>query len=417
MAPLIAHHGPIMALTHSALQALKPRDKNYAVSDRDGLFIEVLTSGAMVWRYKYRFAGKREKLTIGPYPAIGLAQARTLRNEAAALLALGQSPAREKQSSKARQRLDAARATRFEELAQRWFAQEVAPRSAGWQYNVQNWLKLDIYPALGQRDPRTITRDQIDAVIQKVVKRGAPNSAAKVQAILKKIFQYAEDEHEVDGDPTAKIKPVKTPDATNHRPLAIKEIKPFLLALDADEGRLVSKLAIRLLMLTLTRKDELRLAKWPEFDLDNGIWEIPGHRMKGRRDHLVFLSRQVIDILEQLKPLSYLDGYIFPGHSTRSKPIGHTTINSVIDRLEINGGRFVPHGFRATASTIFNEAGFRHDAIERQLAHVETNRVRAVYNKAEYAQERQRMLQWWADYIDSLKQGSNVIPLKANRTS
>jgi integrase len=408
---------PFMALTRTALQALKPRDKNYSVTDRDGLFIEALTSGSMVWRYKYHFAGKREKVTLGPYPEIGLAKARTLRNEAAELLALGKSPAKEKQSNKAKQRADAVRATTFEKLAERWFADEVAPKSEGWQYNARNWLKLDIYPALGKHDPRTITKEQVEAVIQKVVKRGSPNSAAKVQAILKKIFQYAEDENEIEENATVKIKPVKTPDVANHRPLAIKEIRPFLLALDADEGRLVSKLAIRLLMLTLTRKDELRLAKWPEFDLDNGIWEIPGHRMKGGRDHLVFLSRQVIEILEQLKPFSRPDGYILRGHSTRSKPIGHTTLNSVIDRLEFNGGRFVPHGFRSTASTILNEAGFRHDAIERQLAHVEPNKVRAVYNKAEYAEERQRMLQWWADYIESLKQGSNVIPLRANSTS
>jgi integrase len=406
-----------MTLTYTALQALKPKEKDYPVTDRDGLIIDVLTSGSMIWRYRYRFDGKRRRFTIGPYPDIGLADARKQRDKAAELVAQGIDPSKNKQAEKAQRKVEAARAFTFEQLAEGWFEADVAPMSESWRYNVRNWLKSDIYPAVGKLDPRTITKDHIEAVIQKVMKRGSPNSAAKIRVIFKKIFAYAEDENEITVDPTVKIKPVKTPDTENHRPLSIKEIKPFLLALDADEGRLVSKLAIRLLMLTLTRKDELRLAKWTEFDFENGVWEIPAHRMKGRRDHLVFLCRQTIEILNQLKPLSREDGYILPGNSTQSKPIGHTTINSVIDRLEINGGRFVPHGFRSTASTVLNEAGFRHDAVERQLAHIDPNKVRAVYNKAEYAQERREMLQWWADYIDSLKQGSNVIPIHAKRTA
>ena len=170
-------------------------------------------------------------------------------------------------------------------------------------------------------------------------------------------------------------------------------------------------------MLTLTRKDELRLAKWPEFDFENRVWSIPAHRMKMRDPHRVYLSDQAIDLLEQLKPLSRPDGFILPNNSTASKPIGHTTINNVIDRLEFNGARFVPHGLRATASSILNEAGFRFDVIERQLAHRDRNKVRAIYNQAEYAEERREMLQWWANYIDSLKGGSNVVPINARRVA
>jgi integrase len=317
-----------MALNHTALQALKPKEKDYSVTDRDGLVIDVLATGSMIWRYRYRIDGKRRKLTIGPYPEIGLADARKKRNEAAQLVAQGIDPSKEKQAAKVKRKVEAARAFTFEKLAEKWFDADVAPMSESWQYNVRNWLKSDMYPILGELDPRAITKDHVETVIQKALKRGSPNSAAKIRTILKKIFKFAEDENEIENDPTAKLKLVKTPDTTNHRPLAIKEIKPFLLALDADEGRLVSKLALRLLMLTLTRKDELRLAKWTEFDFENGVWEIPAHRMKGRRDHLVFLSRQVVEILDQLKPLSRPDGYILPGNSTQSKPIGHTTINT-----------------------------------------------------------------------------------------
>lgn len=404
-----------MALTHTALQALKPKDKNYSVTDRDGLFIEVLTSGSMVWRYKYYLNGKREKLTIGRYPEIGLAKAREMRNDAAELVALGKSPAKTKQSHKVRQKVEAARASDFKQLAERWFADDVAHKSEAWSYSVRNWLKLDLYPAIGAKDPREIDEDDIDAILEKVVKRGSPASANKVRMICSKVFEYGVGKRELTANPAMRIKPVKMPETQSHRALGLKEIKPFLHALENVDTRPINKIAIQLLLLTFTRKDELRLAKWSEFDMDGGVWEIPAHRMKMRDPHRVYLSRQAIDLLEQLRPQVGRSEYLFPNNSTISKPIGHTTINNVIDRLEIDGARFVPHGFRATASSILNEAGFRHDVIERQLAHKDRNKVRAVYNQAEYAHERRDMLQWWADYIDSLKQGSKVIPINARR--
>lgn len=406
-----------MALTHTALQALKPKAKNYSVTDRDGLFIEVLTSGSMVWRYKYHLNGKREKVTIGRYPEIGLAKARELRNDAAELVALGKSPAKAKQENKVKQKVEAARASDLKSLAQRWFADEVNHKSDGWKYTVENWLKLDIYPAIGGRDPREITEDDIDAILAKIIRRGSPSSANKVRSICSQVFEYGIGKREIAANPAARVKPVKTPETQNHRALGVKEIAPFLLALEKVDTRPINKLAIQILLLTFTRKDELRLAKWEEFDLDNGVWEIPAHRMKMREAHRVYLSRQVVALLEQLRSLSGHSEYLLPNFSVKIKPIGHTTINNVIDRLEINGARFVPHGFRATASSILNEAGFRYDVIERQLAHKERNKVRATYNQAEYAHERREMLQWWADYVDSLKQGSNVIPINARRSA
>jgi integrase len=368
-----------------------------------------------VWRFKYHFADKREKLTIGRYPEIGLARARELRDEAAALLAEGRSPAKEKQANKITQRIDSARAFTFGKLAEQWFDEDISSKSENWQYNVRNWLKLDIYPDLAELDPRSITEDHIEAVLAKIIKRGAPNSANKVRTICSHIFDFGKRKREVNGNPAAQLAPIKTPETQSHRALTVREIKPFLEALDADNGRLISKIAIELLMLTLTRKDELRLAKWPEFDLENGVWEIPAHRMKMRDPHRVYLSRQAGDLLQKLKPFSREDGFILPSNYTLSKPMGHTTINSVIDRLEINGTRFVPHGLRATASSILNEANFRYDVIERQLAHRDRNKVRSIYNQAEYAHERREMLQWWADYVDSLKRGSNVVPINARR--
>lgn len=408
-------YGSTMALNHTQLRALKPRDKAYKVTDRDGLYIEVMPSGATSWRFQYRLHGKREKLTIGPYPEIGLADARKMRDAAAALVALGKSPAKEKQAAKTAAKVEAARAENFKDLAERWYAVEVAGRSESWSYTVKNWLKLDIYPAIGQRDARTITPKDIEDIVKKVIARGSPNSAVKIRSICIKVFQYGIDHGFLEENPAAQLKSISTPETQSHRALGVKEVKPFLVALDAVGALESNKIAIRLLMLTLTRKDELRLAKWTEFDQENGVWEIPAHRMKMRKPHRVYLSRQAVALLEQLKPLSRGSEFILPNNSTISKPIGHTTLNGIIDRLDIDGARFVPHGFRATASSILNEANFRHDVIERQLAHTEPNRVRAVYNQAEYAHERREMLQWWADYIDSLKSGSNVIPINARQ--
>ena len=404
-----------MALTNTALLALKPKDKNYTVTDRDGLYIEVLTSGSMVWRYKYYFQSKREKLTIGKYPAIGLAQARTLRSEAAGLLASGSSPAKAKQTEKTAQRVEAARANTFLELSERWFADDVTPMSESWRYTVRNWLQLDIYPAIGPKDPRHIVKADIEAILAKVVARNAPSSANKVRTICSKVFEYAIAKEEIELNPVLRIAPSKAPETQNHRALGVAEIGPFLHQVDEIDTRLGNKIAIQLLLLTFTRKDELRLAQWAEFDLENSVWVIPAHRMKMREAHKVFLSSQALALLQQLRSLAGSSVYVLPNQSTSLKPIGHTTINSVIDRLDINGARFVPHGFRATASSILNEAGFRYDVIERQLAHKDRNKVRATYNQAEYAHERRDMLQWWADYVESLRHGSNIIPINARR--
>jgi integrase len=415
MAPGSSNMALHMALNDSKLKSLKPKDKPYKITDRDGLFIDVLPSGVMTWRFQYHLNSKREKVTFGRFPEIGLAAARKMRNEAAALVAIGQSPARGKQADKDAAKIEAGKSSTFKDLSERWFADDVAFKSEKWQYSVLNWLKLDILPRIGEMRPTDILERDITAIVSAVVARGSPASANKVRVICLQIFRYAVRKKEVAGNPAIDIEVVATPNAKNHRALGVEEIGPFLLALDAIGAKEVNKLAIKLMLLTFTRKNEMRLAKWAEFDLENGVWEIPAHRMKMRQAHRVYLSQQVLGLLDQLKPLAFGGKFLFSNNSTLSRPIGHTTINSIIDRLDIGGARFVPHGFRATASSILNEANFRPDVIEKQLAHKAVNRVRAVYNQAEYGQERREMLQWWADYVDGLKGGSNVIPINARR--
>lgn len=405
-----------MTLTHTQLQALRPKAKPFKKSDRDGLYVEVLPSGAITWRFQYYFHGKREKVTFGRYPDLGLADARKRRDEAAALLAAGTSPARAKQEGKLELRAEAARASTFEKLAERWFAEDVSGRSQKWQYTIRLWLERDIYPAIGTLDPRAITSADVAKLVDAAVSRGAPASANKLRTICLQIFDYAIDRDELAANPATKVRRVKTPDSKSHRALTSYEIRPFLEALDAASSRTANKIAIRMMLLTLCRKDEVRSAKWSEFDLANAVWEIPAERMKMRRAHRVYLSRQVLKLLDELKPLSHGSDFLFPHSTFLTKPIGLSTINYVFDRLNLAGARFVPHGFRATASSILNEANFRHDVIERQLAHKEPNEVRAVYNQAEYAHERRDMLQWWADYVETLQDGANVVPINARRS-
>lgn len=405
-----------MSLNTTQLRALKPKDKPYKVTDRDGLYVEVLPSGSMSWRYQYYYNGKREKLTLGRYPALGLADARKLRDEAEACLAKGESPAGTKQADKRAIREEAARAPKFEDLCERWFAEQCANSSPKWRYTVQNWLKLDILPAFATRRPADITADDVQALIRKVVGRGSPSSAAKIRILCHQIFRYAVDKGELSDSPMAKVPEVNTPPTQSHRPLDVYEIGPFLKGLDADGARESTKIAIKMLLLTFTRKDELRLARWSEFDLENGVWLIPGHRMKTRLPHRVYLARQTVALLEQLKPLSFGSELLFPQPNKLQNAIGHTTINSTVLRIVVNGARFVPHGFRATASSILNEAGFRPDVIERQLAHKEANKIRAVYNRAEYAGERREMMQWWGDYVDALHAGTAQPPHLARRS-
>ena len=405
-----------MSLNSAQLRALKPKDKPFKLTDRDGLYVEVLPSGSMSWRYQYNFNGKREKLTLGRYPALGLADARRLRDEAEACLARGVSPAEAKQEEKRAAREAAARAPDFESLCERWYEEDCKNLSANWRYTVQNWLKLDILPALGTMRLADVTASDIQALIGRVVGRGAPNSAAKVRMLCHQIFRYAVEKGELAESPMTKVPAVNTPPVQSHRPLEFFEVGPFLRALDEDAGREQVKIAIKLLLLTFTRKDELRLARWDEFDLRNAVWLIPGHRMKARSPHRVYLARQVLALLEQLKPLSSGSELLFPQPNSPRHAIGHTTINSTVLRIAVNGARFVPHGFRATASSILNEAGFRADVIERQLAHKESNKIRAVYNRAEYAGERQEMMQWWADYVDALRDGTAQPPYLARRS-
>lgn len=404
-------------LTFTALQALKPRAKAYKVTDGGGLFVEVLPTATMVWRYQFLLHGKRSKVTLGVYRSAGdpkthvqmsLDDARDEHRRLKARVRVGENPAIIKQLEKRASRYVKDEVRTVEQLFEQWLAYG---KSESTRRTLEGWWENDIKPSIGTRYINTVAPQDVEAIVARVEDRGSPASAAKVAATLRQLFKFGVEAKLASANPAAGLKPSVAARTVSHRPLEKDEIGPFLRAVSTDGAREINKLAIRLLMLTLTRKDEMRLAKWPEFDLKNSEWKIPAHRMKMGDAHTVYLSRQAVAALHRLRELGMGSEFVLPNVSSRARPIGHTTLNSVIDRLDIKGGRFVPHGFRATASSLLNERGFRADVIEKALAHESGRKTsRGIYNRATYASERAHMLQWWADYLDTLEQGHNVSP-------
>lgn len=408
-----------MSLTDARLRNAKGRDRPYKLSDQGGLFAEVLparpgaTKATKVFRYQYRLNGRREKVTIGAYPAISLAEARERHTEYRKLVAAGSSPAREKQ----RQKDDTIKAETLEQFADLWLkANESRPT---WRACQKQWLDRDIYPTLGKYKLEEIEPNAILDLLDRIKARGAAHSAMRVRGILSQIFQFAIARQKARTNPVLAIpaKIICKPEGRD-RTLDPAEIRRFLQALDASGAEEQNKIALRLLLLTLARKSELRLAQWAHVDLDRAVWEIPAEHMKMKRPHIVYLSQQAVDLFRRLKEIARESPLVLPGAKNRNRPCGQPTLNAVLYAIEHAAlrkkeewKRFTVHDLRRTASTLLHEAGFRPDIIEKCLAH-EIKGVRGVYNRAEYADQRREMLQQWADMVDEFERGSKVIPLR-----
>lgn len=402
-----------MALVDTKLRNLKARSKAYKLSDSGGLFAEVLPSGSVAWRYQYRLNGRREKVTIGSYPEISLTDARAKHREYRSLLAKGQSPARARQREKA----DDAEADTLEEFAKRWLDKNASRPK--WRACQEQWLTRDIYPALGKRKLAEIEHSQILDLLDGIVDRGAKHSAMRVRGILSQIFQYAIGRQKVSSNPVRDIPAGDycKPEARD-RTLDSAEIRRFLQHLDACGAEEQNKIALRLLLLTLVRKTELRIAEWAHVDLDRAVWEIPAEHMKMKRPHVVYLSQQAVTLFRRLKTLAGDSPLVLPGARNRKQPCGQPTLNAVLYAIEHAAlrnkkewKRFTVHDLRRTASTLLHEAGFRPDVIEKCLAH-NIKGVAGTYNRAEYADQRREMLQQWADMVEQFERGSKVVPLR-----
>lgn len=402
-----------MPLTDQAIKAAKPKDKPYRLTDERGMYLEVHPNGSRYWRLKYRYAGKEKRLAIGVYPEVSLKEARNLRDEARKQLSNGVDPSEEKRRQRRHRSVLAANS--FEVVAREWHNYQKGRWSPGHADRVIKALEKDAFPRIGKRPIAEITAADLLEVIRAVEKRDALDVASRLLQRCSSVFRYAIQTDRAESNPANDLQgALKTRKVTHRRALSRAELPEFLERLEAYEGQTLTRLALRLIVLTFVRSRELRGARWEEFDLNEGMWRIPAERMKMKRDHLVPLSKQAVATLKEVQALTGSYELAFPNQADLKKTMSENTLIYALYRMGYHK-RATVHGFRATASTILNESGFNHDAIERQLAHAERNKVRAAYHRSEYLEDRKLMMQWWADFLDGLATSSNVVPLLAGK--
>ncbi|MCA1805693.1 MAG: tyrosine-type recombinase/integrase [Xanthomonadaceae bacterium] len=394
-----------MALTDTKLRTLQPREKSYSISDSGGLFIEVMPGGKRVWRLRYRFNGRQEKVSLGEYPSYSLAEARRWREECRSKVAKGESPMREKKKAKT----DGKAQQTVEAFSGIWIS-EVVEKNVREPRNIRRMLNKDILPAIGNMRLAEVTVTDVMAITDRIKARGSDQMALQTRNTLKRLFAYAIAREKVRFNPAAALEARYIATAKS-RDVALTsvEIGKLLRAIYASSMRRSNKLALHLLILCMVRKSELLDAKWEEIDFEKAEWTIPAERMKKDRPHIVYLSTPALAMFEELQFLASCSDYVLPSRSSLRKPISKTTLNAAIRSLDHGVRDFVIHDFRRTASTHLHEAGFNSDWIEKALAH-EQKGVRGIYNRAEYATQRREMLQWWAEFVDAqIEEGRKVV--------
>lgn len=396
-----------MKLNARTVDTSKAKDKAYKLSDGGGLYLLVNTNGSRYWRLKYRVAGKEKLLALGVYPDVSLADARAKRDEAKRTLAAGGDPGEVKQTEKQAKIL--AVSNSFEALAIEWHEHKRPNWSQGYASDILEYLQKDVFPFIGKRAIAEIKAAEMLLVLRKMEQRGVLDKLKKTRQACRQIFTYAVITGRAEHNPVTDLAgALKAPKQKHFPHLLTEQIGGFLRALSEYTGSKVTQNATRLLMLTGTRTIELRAAEWAEFDLEKGIWQIPAERMKMRRPHVVPLSIQAKSLLEEIHQLTGRGRYVFPGRNDAGKTMSEASINQVIKRIGYDG-KATGHGFRHTMSTILHEQGYNTAWIETQLAHADKNSIRGTYNHAQYLDGRREMLQWYADYMDALEKGENVV--------
>ncbi len=401
-----------MPLTDTAIRKVKPAAKPQRLFDGGGLYLEVSPAGGKLWRLKYRHGGKEKRLALGAYPDTGLANARDKREAARKLLAAGVDPAEQRKARKAAGEERAANS--FAVIAAEWLALQ-KPRMAAATLDKAQWtFDEQVNPWIGSRPIAEIDAPEVLKLLRRIEQRGAHETAHRTKQRCGQVFRYAIATGRARHDPTADLRGALAPVVSTSRAAITDPLKvgDLLRAIATYQGSFVTKCALRLAPLVFVRPGELRKAEWTEIDLDGSQWRIPAARMKMREEHIVPLAPQAVAILRELHPLTGRGQYVFPSHRGTSRTMSENTVNAALRYMGFDKDTMCGHGFRALASTRLNEMGWAPDVIERQLAHAERNKVRAAYNRAQYLDERTRMMTAWADYLDALKAGGNVIPMK-----
>lgn len=396
-----------VSLTDTKVRNAKPAEKPFKLQDGHGLYLDVRPSGAKIWRCRYWITPQKDGIyTIGEYPAVPLADARKAREWAREQVKLGLNPTIVKQAEKAR-RIDEAADT-FEAVALEWVEHNREHWSARYCSQADHYLKIDVFPHIGSLPIRSVEAAHLLPIIKRVEKRGASTIAKLIRQWAGQIFRYAVSSGRASGDPSTALKGALKRRQIRHNPPLSKDNIPVLLKkLDDYGGYISTRIAVRLMLLTFTRTQELRMAEWVEFDLEGAEWRIPAERMKMAKHmlpgevHIVPLSRQAVSLLGELHTITGGRDFLLPNLRKPNSCMSGTTINRVLERLGF-AGEFSGHGFRSTASTFLHELGYDEKVIDRQLAHAERNKVKAAYNHAEYLPKRREMMQAWADWIDEL---------------
>jgi integrase len=393
---------PSDKLTELGVRKAKPSSKPKKFSDGGGLFLLLHPSGSKYWRMKYRFIGKEKLLAFGVWPEVSLTEARKKRNEAKQLIKSGKDPSAAKKNLKVSQKV--AQSNTFGSVTEEWLEIKQKEWKSPYFDDVKSSIEIHLLPDLSQRPIEDITSSEILSVLKKIEEQGKLEVASRSRQKCGAIFTYANLRQLCTSNPVSILKgALASPKKKKFNSLSPKDLPQFLVKLDEYDGAIITKLALRFVLLTFARTVEIRFANWNEFDLEDEepIWRIPEEKMKMGREHVVPLSSQALVVLKEVRRFTQGDKYIFNQLNNPNKPMSENTMLYAMYRMGYHS-RATVHGLRATMSTLLNEKGHNPDVIEHLLSHQESNKVRAAYNRAEYLSERRITLQWLADHLDSL---------------
>jgi len=401
---------PTNQLTELSIKQAKPKKKQYKLTDGEGMYLRVYPNGSKYWQLQFWFEGKQKILSFGVWPDISLKEARDKRFVAKKIIKEGINPIEEKKeilkSHNFIQEEEKLReTTTFNMVAKEWFSRQSLQWTERHSRGVLSSLNMHVYPDLGEMPISSISKQDIISTLRKLEAEGKNETCYRIRQKIESIFSYAEIEGHCTGNPAKDLQQILTkPQPKSHNSLPISVLPEFLKKMNEDKAAApTTLLAMKFIILTFVRTQELRFADWKEFDIDSSepLWVIPADRMKMKKIHHVPLSRQAVNILNEIQQFSGKIGYVFPQYYNSKKAMSENTLLYFSNRLGY-AGRNTIHGFRSVVSTVLNESMKWHpDVIERQLAHQESNKVRKAYNRAEHLEERRKMMEWWSDYIDA----------------
>ena len=414
-----------LILSNATIKAIKSNDPRRRLSDGDGLYLRLFVNGGShAWRFDYTFDGRRNTLSLGTYPTTTLSAARQKAEEARRVVDRGADPSQLRKAARAKvvERREAATRAEaglppvdsFEAVAREWYEKNAPNWAATHSEKIIRRLERDVFPWIGKKPVASIRPADLLELLRRVESRGAIETTHRVQQNCGQVFRYAVATARAESDPSRDLRGALTPWKPEHYATLTdpREVGRLLRDIESYEGSFATKCAMSLAPMLFVRPGELRRAEWSEIDLDKGEWRIPAAKMKGRVLHIVPLAKQAVRILAELKPLTERSAWVFPGVRTNGEPMSDNTVNAALRRLGYDRTTLTAHGFRGMASTMLHEQGWASDVIERQLSHAERNSVKAAYNHAEHLPARRKMMQAWADYLDKLRKGADVVRMR-----